>query len=91
MVEAATDVRMARGLERDGEAFRPHWQRWAAQERELFGADHTRDRADLIVHVPDRFGAHRATAVINGLAADRRPMTTRPSDCVRSSTPVTAR
>ncbi|MCB0891868.1 MAG: 4-amino-4-deoxy-L-arabinose transferase [Propionibacteriaceae bacterium] len=48
-VEAATDVRMARGLERDGEAFRPHWQRWAAQERELFGADHTRDRADLIV------------------------------------------
>lgn len=49
-VEAATDVRMARGLERDGEAFRPHWQRWAAQERELFGDDHTRDRADLIVH-----------------------------------------
>jgi uridine kinase len=48
-VEAATDVRMARGIDRDGEAFRPHWQRWAAQERELFGADRTRERADLIV------------------------------------------
>lgn len=48
-VEAATDIRMARGIDRDGEAFRPHWQRWAAQERELFGADRTRERADLIV------------------------------------------
>lgn len=49
-VEADAEVRMARGIERDGEAFRPHWQRWAAQEAELFGADGTRARADLVVH-----------------------------------------
>ena len=48
-VEAARDVRMARGIERDGEMFRPHWQRWAAQERELFTEDRTRERADLVV------------------------------------------
>ncbi len=48
-VEADPDVRMTRGIERDGEAFRPHWERWAAQERALFGADGTRDRAALIV------------------------------------------
>jgi uridine kinase len=48
-VEAAPDVRMSRGIERDGEAFRPHWERWAAQERALFAADRTRERADLIV------------------------------------------
>lgn len=48
-VEADPAVRMTRGIERDGEAFRPHWQRWAAQERALFDADGTRGRADLIV------------------------------------------
>ena len=48
-VEADPQVRMSRGLERDGEAFRPHWQRWAEQERALFEADGTRQRADLIV------------------------------------------
>lgn len=48
-VEAGRDVRMARGIERDGEAYRPHWERWAAQEKDLFGADGTRDRADLVV------------------------------------------
>lgn len=48
-VEADPAVRMTRGIERDGELFRPHWQRWAAQEQALFTADGTRDRADLIV------------------------------------------
>jgi uridine kinase len=48
-VEAALEVRMARGMERDGEAYRPHWERWAAQERALFAGDGTRGRADLIV------------------------------------------
>ncbi|MFT3860491.1 uridine kinase family protein [Micropruina sp.] len=48
-VEADHDTRMIRGIERDGEAYRPNWERWAAQERELFGADGTRQRADLIV------------------------------------------
>ncbi|MBK8448218.1 MAG: hypothetical protein IPL41_16445 [Micropruina sp.] len=48
-VEADAALRMARGIERDGESFRPHWERWAAQERALFAADGTRERADLIV------------------------------------------
>lgn len=48
-VEAPPDVRMARGLERDGETFRPHWQRWAAQEQALFAADGTKARADIVI------------------------------------------
>lgn len=48
-VEAARDVRLRRGLERDGDTYRPHWERWATQERELFTADGTRERADLVV------------------------------------------
>lgn len=47
-VEADRDIRMARGLERDGESYRPHWERWATQEDELFGADGTRSHADVI-------------------------------------------
>ena len=45
----ADAVRMARGIARDGEAYRPHWERWARQEREHFAVDGTRDRADVVV------------------------------------------
>ncbi|WP_151524689.1 NUDIX domain-containing protein [Serinicoccus kebangsaanensis] len=48
-VEAEDELRMRRGIARDGEAFRPHWERWAVQEAELFAADGTRGRADLVV------------------------------------------
>jgi len=48
-VDAPSDVRYARAMARDGEHYRPHWQRWAAQEESLFTADHTRERADLLV------------------------------------------
>lgn len=48
-VEADLATRLRRGLERDGEAYRPHWDRWAAQERALFAADRTRERADVIL------------------------------------------
>ncbi|WP_375002330.1 AAA family ATPase [Aeromicrobium sp. CTD01-1L150] len=48
-IEAPREERMRRGLERDGETYRPHWERWARQEQELFAADHTRERADLVV------------------------------------------
>lgn len=48
-LEADPDVRFGRGIERDGEAYRPHWQRWAAQEQALYAADATRQRADLIL------------------------------------------
>ncbi|MGH3425037.1 MAG: uridine kinase, partial [Nocardioidaceae bacterium] len=48
-VEAPTEVRMRRGLERDGEAYRPHWERWARQEQQMFAAERTRERADVLV------------------------------------------
>ena len=48
-VEAPIEIRRARGLARDGEAFRPYWQCWAAQEEAVFAADGTRARADLVV------------------------------------------
>ena len=48
-VEAPAGLRMGRGLARDGEAYRPHWQRWAEQEQALFAAEGTRERADLLL------------------------------------------
>jgi hypothetical protein len=48
-VEAPHDLRMRRGLERDGDAFAAHWERWAAAEEELFTRERTRERADLRV------------------------------------------
>jgi uridine kinase len=48
-VEAARDVRFERGIARDGETYRPNWERWARQEEALFAADGTRARADVVL------------------------------------------
>jgi uridine kinase len=48
-VEADRGIRKRRGIERDGEAYRPRWEGWAAQERSLYEADRTRERADLLI------------------------------------------
>ncbi len=48
-VEADRDVRMARGIERDGESFRPHWEHWSLQEERLFTAEDTRNHAGVIL------------------------------------------
>jgi uridine kinase len=48
-VDADRALRMDRGIARDGEAYRPQWERWAAQEAQLYAADRTRERADLVV------------------------------------------
>lgn len=48
-IEAPYDVRMRRGLERDGESFAPHWEEWARAETEHFARHRTRERADLVV------------------------------------------
>jgi uridine kinase len=48
-VEAPAGVRLARGLARDGEAMRPHWERWQVAEQALFAQERTRERADLVV------------------------------------------
>ncbi len=48
-VEAPVEVRKVRGFTRDGDGFRPYWDMWAAQERSLFAAERTRERADLVI------------------------------------------
>ncbi|SDQ45627.1 Uridine kinase [Quadrisphaera sp. DSM 44207] len=48
-LETPAALRRARALARDGEAYRPHWQRWAAQERRHFAREGTRERADLVL------------------------------------------
>ncbi len=51
-VEAPDDVRKRRALSRDGDAFRPHWDRWAAQERVHIERDAPRGLATVIVIIP---------------------------------------
>lgn len=48
-VDAPVAQRYSRAIARDGEVFAVNWERWAAQERELFARDGTRARADLVV------------------------------------------
>lgn len=48
-VEAPEDLRLQRGLERDGTDHRQLWRTWMADERKFFAADGTRARADLRV------------------------------------------
>ncbi|MGW6376694.1 hypothetical protein ACWFRB_11615 [Rhodococcus sp. NPDC055112] len=48
-VDADPDERMRRALRRDGDMFRPHWDRWARQETALFGPDQTRRAAQVVV------------------------------------------
>ena len=53
-VDADPMLRMSRGLARDGDTYRPHWQRWAAQEDAIFAADDTRANADLVIDTTGR-------------------------------------
>lgn len=48
-VEAGRELRMRRGIARDGEGYRPNWERWAEQEARLYAQDRTRERADLVI------------------------------------------
>lgn len=48
-VEAPADLRLARGIARDGEALRPEWVRWMADEDALFARERPWDRADFLV------------------------------------------
>lgn len=52
-MDAAHDLRMSRGIARDGESFRLQWERWARQEDALFAAEGTRDRADVRIDTTD--------------------------------------
>lgn len=46
-VEAPYDVRLARGIARDGESHRYLWLAWMDEEERFFREDGARDRADL--------------------------------------------
>ncbi|MFL6239952.1 MAG: uridine kinase [Actinomycetes bacterium] len=48
-VEAPDDLRLERGLARDGEYWLRHWVDWLRMESEFFTVDGARQRADLIV------------------------------------------
>jgi uridine kinase len=48
-VEAPGEVRLERGVERDGAALAPQWLAWQAHEEAHFAADGTRAAADVIV------------------------------------------
>jgi uridine kinase len=52
-VEAPYELRMRRGIDRDGQAFAPHWHAWAEAEQLLFSRHRTRQRADLVVDGSD--------------------------------------
>jgi uridine kinase len=60
-VDTPSDVRLARGLARDGEHMRDFWEQWIIGERAHFAADVTRRRADLVV-AGDPAGWHDAEA-----------------------------
>ncbi|MBB3081839.1 uridine kinase family protein [Geodermatophilus sabuli] len=46
-VEAPREVRLARGLARDGAAYESQWRRWQVTEAATFAAERTRERADV--------------------------------------------
>ncbi|GAA0797443.1 uridine kinase family protein [Spirilliplanes yamanashiensis] len=48
-VTAPPELRLSRGLERDGPGVRDHLERWRAAEDRHFAADRTRAAADLVV------------------------------------------
>lgn len=48
-VEAPDDLRLQRGLARDGEALRRHWLAWMRLEAAVHAEEGTRSRADVVV------------------------------------------
>lgn len=52
-VEAESTLRLRRGLARDGEHMRSHWEQWRRDEDDLFRRLDTRAHADLVVTTDD--------------------------------------
>jgi hypothetical protein len=48
-VEVDDELRLARGMARDGERMRAHWEQFMVDERALAARDRTRERADVLV------------------------------------------
>ena len=65
-VDAPTELRRRRGVERDGDTFEPHWEDWAEAEAHHFERQGTRARADVLV---DGTGRVPPRTVVPGAAA----------------------
>lgn len=48
-VDTPSDVRLDRGLARDGSGQREHWLAWRRQETAMFSRERIRERADVVV------------------------------------------
>lgn len=59
-VEAPEDVRLARGLARDGAALEGEWRRWMVDESAHHRAHRTRERADVVLDGEGRVVGGRA-------------------------------
>ncbi|WP_307802617.1 uridine kinase family protein [Cellulomonas dongxiuzhuiae] len=68
-VEAPDDVRLARGLARDGQAAEKDWTAWMADERAHFARERTRERADIRLDGTGRVTGRRPDA--DGPTRDR--------------------
>lgn len=51
-LELDAGTREERAIARDGDIFRPHWQRWAAQEDALLAREQTPARAGIVYSSP---------------------------------------
>jgi len=47
--EAPRELRLRRGLDRDGHEARSKWDSWMAEEDRYIGTEHPADRADLVI------------------------------------------
>jgi len=56
-IEEPPDVRKERAMTRDGAAYAPYWDMWAAQEDAMLARDHTPDRADFVIARADQMDA----------------------------------
>ena len=64
-------VRYKRAMGRDGDTYRAHWDRWAAQERAMLDQDQIYDAADLVLvaNEPDERHHTSALAVVQAMLA----------------------
>lgn len=70
------DTRYRRAMGRDGEKYRAHWDRWAAQERAMLDQDQIYDAADLVLvaNEPDERHHVSALAVVQAMLASGRSL-----------------